>query len=331
MNDNEFYSFDGCYSKPNTIPDISFLENLNNNFYKSNVASVHECQTTALRNNSEFFLVNDVSRNSLGNEFINCYVPKIENSSKSLIGNSSIIEKALQFFESLFTENSGALKKSGPFDVCNNLLYNSNKSDNDAKCFKYSLDEKVYAPKKYYAYYKKPALDINNLNLMKNINPLSYYNNPNKLGNLKSQYENLIKMNNSFTDIGPLVNSFKNFICEPTRNNETLLDEQIINLKNIYGQLISNLDSISSDLSNINYLNSFDNDTIKALNNQINTKNNELNSLLGFGGANNGRLGDTTFLTQFKIVENSILLIIIITAIFIYNKSNKSPGVQVSK
>ena len=33
-----------------------------------------------------------------------------------------------------------------------------------------------------------------------------------------------------------------------------------------------------------------------------------LNSLLGFGGANNGRLGDTTFLTQFKIVENSDIL-----------------------
>ena len=67
--------------------------------------------------------------------------------------------------------------------------------------------------------------------------------------------------------------------------------------------LFNSLDTISAYLSNISYLNSFDNDTIKALNNEINTKTNEVNSLLGFGGANNGRLGDTTFLTQFKIVE----------------------------
>ena len=196
---------------------------------------------------------------------------------------------------------------------------------------KYSLDEKVYAPKKYYAYYKKPSLDINNLNLMKNLNPISFYNNSSKLSELKN-YEDLIAIDsNNFVNNGPLVNSFKDFICGPTNNNERLLDEQIIKLKDSYNNLFNSLDTISTDLSNISYLNSFDNDTIKALNNEINTKTNELNSLLGFGGANNGRLGDTTFLTQFKIVENSVLLIIIISAIFIYNKSNTTTSVQVNK
>ena len=331
MFNNEFYSFDGCYSKPATGTNENFDKNLIDNFYKTNETSVKDCETLALRNNSEFFLVNDLSTNSIGNQFLNCYVPKIENSSKSLIGNSSIIEKALQFFESLFTENSGAFKYMETIDTCDNLLYNSSKSNNDAKCFKYSLDEKVYAPKKYYAYYKKPSLDINNLNLMKNLNPISFYNNSSKLSELKN-YEDLIAIDsNNFVNNGPLVNSFKDFICGPTNNNERILDEQIIKLKDSYNNLFNSLDTISADLSNISYLNSFDNDTIKALNNEINTKTNELNSLLGFGGANNGRLGDTTFLTQFKIVENSILLIIIISAIFIYNKSNKTTSVQLNK
>jgi hypothetical protein len=42
---------------------------------------------------------------------------------------------------------------------------------------------------------------------------------------------------------------------------------------------------------------------------------------LGSGGANNGRLSDNVFLTQFKIIENSILLLIIIIACFMYYKT----------
>ena len=66
-----------------------------------------------------------------------------------------------------------------------------------------------------------------------------------------------------------------------------------------------------------------DDETIIALNVRISNRTKELNNLLGYGGANNGRLDDTTFLTQFKIVENSILLLIIITAVFFYTKMNK--------
>lgn len=321
MDNNDFYSFDGCYRKPATSI-LDFEKNLNDNFYHTNATSVNECEIQALRNNSQFFLVNDVSKNSINNNIINCYIPKIENSGILSIADSSIIEKAVEFFESLFTRNSGAFKTSGPFDVCNNLLYNFNKTDTNSKCFKYSLDEKVYAPKNYYAYYKKPSLNINNLDIMRNIKNLSDYNNSTQLEELKSRYEELIKMNNDFTDLGALVNTFKNFICDPIRSNENLLDAQILELKNIYHELFNNLDNITADLSNINYLNSHTNDTIKALNNKIDIKKNALNSLLGFGGANNGKLEDTTFLTQFTIVENSILLIIIITAIFIYTKMN---------
>ena len=47
----------------------------------------------------------------------------------------------------------------------------------------------------------------------------------------------------------------------------------------------------------------------------------ELNSLLGTGGANNGRLEDTNYLKNVKIAEVSILILVIVATIFIYNKN----------
>ena len=102
------------------------------------------------------------------------------------------------------------------------------------------------------------------------------------------------------------------------------MDAQILILNNKYENFNISLDDISRDLSAISYLNSFDDETLKALNLNIISKSKELSSLLGSGGANSGRLDDTTLLTQFKIVENSILLLVIISAIFFFTKKKKS-------
>ena len=83
------------------------------------------------------------------------------------------------------------------------------------------------------------------------------------------------------------------------------------------------INDISQDLSSISYLNSFDDETIRSLNLNIANKSRELKSLFGSGGANNGRLDDRTLLTQFKIVENSILLLLIVCVIFYFTKKNK--------
>ena len=98
MFNNEFYSFDGCYSKPAAGTNENFDKNLIDNFYKTNETSVKDCETLALRNNSEFFLVNDLSTNSIGNQFLNCYVPKIENSSMSDLLITLIYEYFLYHF-----------------------------------------------------------------------------------------------------------------------------------------------------------------------------------------------------------------------------------------
>ena len=300
---NDIYSFDKCYQLPTVSTDVS----LNEKYYKRSVRSVKECEAIALKNDNDFFLINDIS-NSLNSTYTNCYTPRIES-------KSGTIEKSLRFFKELFFKNDLSTTQKEPIDICDNLLYNEKTTDQ--KCFKYSVDDKVYAPKKYFAYYGKPILNENNIKMLNALQKPNDYKG--KLDGLKS-YESLIKLDPAFITNGPLTTTFKNFICDPTIRNERALDTQISNLKEKYDNLYTSLSNISKDLSNLSYLNSFDDDTIKSFNGRINTKNIELNSLLGSGGANNGRLDDTTFLTQFKIVENSILILIIISAIFIYSK-----------
>ena len=197
-------------------------------------------------------------------------------------------------------------------------MYNQNLTNK--RCFRYSLDNQVYTPSNYYAYYKKPIINQNNIKLMNSIDSPELYIKEITRLDLKS-YERLLKIDsNNFQDSGSLTNSFTNFVCNPNTSNEGLLDNEIFKLNENYRHLYDSLDKIVIDLSAISYLNSFDDDTLKAINLNIASKSQELNGLLTSGGANNGRLDDTTLLTQFKIVENSVLLLLIISTIFILIK-----------
>jgi hypothetical protein len=312
-----FYEFDGCYSKPVAT---TFDASLNEQFYNSQVLTVAQCQAEAMRKNAPFFLMNDISftGTTSTNNNSNCYVPK---SASSNLG-SIVSETAMtQLFSSLF----GSTAKISVNDTCNNMLFRRTplSPPTSQKCFKYTLDEQVYAPKNKYAYYIKPILSDANLRLATSIQtrPTSYYNDPAKLTQLAS-YKELLYINESnLQSSGPIYNTFKKFVCDPTQENERLFDIQLISLKAKYNDLISHLDNITIDLSNINYLKTSDNNTIRALNTKIASKKQDLTNLLGSGGANNGRLSDNVFLTQFKIIENSILLLIIIIACFMYYKT----------
>ena len=323
---NNYFTFDACYRKPSTITDSSFERHLTNNFYKSSVSSVEECQTQSLRNNSDFFLINDINT-SLNNTITNCYIPKISNSNQTLFGSNTERVRGQQFiFDSLFKSSNTIApyikqETPNPMDICNTLMFNQNKNVADQRCFKYTLDSQVYAPRKYYAYYKKPILNEENINRLNSIkHPRDYSNN---LATLQS-YKQLLRIDIARPENnGALVAAFKTYICNNTPSDKARLTTQINNLKQVYNDFRTKLNEIKLDLSSINYINSFDDDALKALNLNIASKKHELNGLLGSGGANNGRLDDTTLLTQFKIVENSILLLLIICAIFFLTKSKK--------
>jgi hypothetical protein len=306
----ELFIFDDCYARPASIIEASFNANLINSYNKYLTPNAYECEKKALRNNSDFFLINDVS--SIGSaNYTNCYLPKST--------NTGIISNALALFNRTFGDPPHN-KRYQAIDSSSNFLYNSG-ANNPNRCFKYTVDNKVYAPKRYYAYYKKPLINESNIARATNLPKPQFYKN--KIPQLKS-YEELIKIDRtSYTANGPLVYRFNEYICSPTSTNDAALNIEIVNLKDKYRALFDNLDNISSDISSINYLNSFDDETLISLNVRINERTKELNSLLGFGGANNGRLSDTTFLTQFKIIESSVLLLIIISALFFYNKMRK--------
>jgi len=308
----ELFMFDDCYTRPTTILEASFNANLVNSYNKFLTPNAYECEKKALRNNSDFFFINDISL--IGSaKYTNCYLPKST--------NTGIISNAIALFNSTFGDPPYTKRPATEvIDSCSNFLYNSG-ANNPNKCFRYTVDNKVYAPKKYYAYYKKPLINEANITRATNLPNPEFYKK--KIPLLKS-YETLIKFDSTrYIDNGPLVIRFEEYICNPTSTNDEALNHQISSLKLKYSNLYNDLDSISRDISSINYLNSFDDETIISLNVRIKERTKELESLLGFGGANNGRLSDTTFLTQFKIVESSVLLLIIISALFFYNKMRK--------
>jgi len=348
MDNQNLFIFDGCYAKPasSLLNDNSFNYLLEISFNRYITSNVRECEVQALRSNSDFFLVNDLSSNG-NNKTTKCYIPRSHIVGSSVIGDDSTLAKGFRLFNSIFgtlttTANgdSYAYTKQQLVEPNNNLLLNLGLAPANHKCFEYTLDKKVYAPKKYYAYYKTPLLSQTNIDLTKNAKSPKEYRD--KLVTLDN-YKDLLKfdattsyVNGAYTistgtytntTNGPLARAIMEFVCSTTSTlatNQATLNANIDLLKNCYTDLFTSLDEISQDLSNINYLNSLDNNTITALNARINDRKKQLNSLMGFGGANNGRLSDTTFLAQFKIVENSVLILIIITVIFIYYKTKKA-------
>ena len=323
MSANNYYSYDACYAKPTLQSDIeAFDKKLTEDFYQIKVSSVNECEKQAFKTNSNFFLINDIN-STLNKINTNCYIPRTNDTDSSLFGTDSIITKSKELFDSLFFKNSIYIRQpADTIDTCNNLMYNH--PNPSKKCFKYLLDGQTYTRDPYYAHYKRPILNNANISLLNTLDSLETYKDDALLTSLKS-YENLLKIDNvNFQHNGPLTNTFKEFICNPVRSNEDLLDEQILALEQKYTKLYSWLDKITYDLSAISYLNKFDDDTIRAINFDIATKSKELSNFLSSAGANNGRLDDTTLLTQFKIVENSILLLLIISTIFYFTKIKKS-------
>ena len=321
MSANNYYSYDACYAKPTSVSDVSFQRNLRDNFYQIKVSSVNECEKQAFKTNSNFFLINDIN-STLSKINTNCYIPRTNDTDSSLFGADSILTKSKELFDSLFFKNNIYItQEPNPIDTCNNLMYNHATK----KCFKYSLDGQTYTRDPYYARYKRPILNNANISIINMLRRPDDYKTTALLTSLKS-YEDLLKIDevNFQAGSGPLTNAFHTFICDPTSDTESELDTQIVNLKQKYTNLYFYLDKITYDLSAISYLNKFDDDTIRAINFNIATKSKELSNFLSSAGANNGRLDDTTLLTQFKIVENSILLLLIISIIFYFTKIKKS-------
>ena len=97
-------------------------------------------------------------------------------------------------------------------------------------------------------------------------------------------------------------------------NNAFNLDTSFNSLNNSFIELQNNIKKLSNLVKKTYGYN---------ISEKLLVKQNELNSLLGFDGANNAKLHDTTLLKQFKLSENIILILIMILSIFFYIKKIK--------
>lgn len=310
MSSSNYFYIDGCYEKSpeTTLSSLEFQNILDTSFNASQVSSVKDCEIQSLRNNTDFFLINDIN-STLNRTTTTCYIPKMVTTNNSIFGSESSISMSKQLFDRLHLTN-----KQTNYDICDNLMYNQSRAPANQQCFKYTVDNQVYTPSKYYAYYKKPIMNQDNIDRLSTIDSYEHYNS--RLVELRS-YVDLLK------DDGLLVESFINYVSNPSSENTDELDFQIAQVNSKTTNLENAIKDISQDLSSISYLNSFDDETIRSLNLNIANKSQELKSLYGSGGANNGRLDDRTLLTQFKIVENTILLLLIVSVIFYFTKKNK--------
>jgi hypothetical protein len=152
-------------------------------------------------------------------------------------------------FDSLFKSDNTIAPYSketpNPMDICNTLMFNQNKNVADQRCFRYTLDSQVYTPRKYYAYYKKPILNAENINRLNSIkHPSDYSNN---LVTLQS-YKELLRIDEADPrKNGALVAAFKKYICTNTPSDRELLTTQINNLKQVYNDFSTNLNEIKMD------------------------------------------------------------------------------------
>ena len=311
MSSSNYFYIDGCYEKSpeTTLSSLEFQNILDSSFNASQVSSVKDCEIQSLRNNTDFFLINDIN-STLNRTTTTCYIPKMVTTNNSIFGSDSSISMSKQLFDRLHLTN-----KQTNYANSDNLMFNAPpRPETNQQCFKYSVDDQVYTPRKYYAYYKKPIMNQDNIDRLSTIDSYEHYNS--RLVELRS-YVDLLK------DDGLLVESFINYVSNPSRENTIELDFQIAQVNSKTTNLENAINAISQDLSSISYLNSFDDETIRSLNLNIANKSQELKSLYGSGGANNGRLDDRTLLTQFKIVENTILLLLIVSVIFYFTKKNK--------
>lgn len=297
------YEFDKCYKSKPPYTDASFAEDFNS----SRVGTVEECKSAALENNKDFFLVTDFSN---ADQKTACLIPKV-NKMCDFNNIENLVKPFTDVINEIF-ETSPLFARDDVIETSNNLYFSATQLDSNKNCLKYTVDKQVYAPQGRYALYKTKLVDDNIVSKLEQVREYKYYET--RLQELNN-YTELLQPN------GHLAMKFKKYICNPNSSqNESDLDRQINTLKQKYTAMFNALDEITTDLSNISILTKYDNLSVEQLQQKIDDKKSQLQSILGTDGANNGKLHDTNYLKSIKIGETSILFIIIMSAIFIYSK-----------
>jgi len=312
-----------CYRPKSSLTDTKELDKYiidNFNSYKleiknnsENKSLVEECKNKALEENKSVFIISDLSREKKGSNFnYNCLIPKANK-----LCDFNDIENLLKPFNNLINDLFGSNLERTPESITSELTLNEETRNKD---FRSSIDNCVsftkngernnFSKSGRFIIYKTELVDNEDLrNSLSRVQSYDHY---------KSEYENWNQLTEGI--LNNFENKFKIYICNPNDNNEDKLDKTILALKDHYMNIFSSLDSIALDVSNLAVLTKYDTLYLEKLQKMIDDKKEELKNLIGFDGANNGKLGDTKFLKNLKISENIILFFVITFVIYAYAK-----------
>lgn len=312
-----------CYRPKSSLTDTKELDKYvidNFNSYKleiknnsENKSLVEECKNKALEENKSVFIISDLSREKKGSNFnYNCLIPKANK-----LCDFNDIENLLKPFNNLINDLFGSNLERTPESITSELTLNEETRNKD---FRSSIDNCVsftkngernnFSKSGRFIIYKTELVDNEDLrNSLSRVQSYDHY---------KSEYENWNQLTGGI--LNNFENKFKIYICNPNDNNEDKLDKTILALKDHYMNIFSSLDSIALDVSNLAVLTKYDTLYLEKLQKMIDDKKEELKNLIGFDGANNGKLGDTKFLKNLKISENIILFFVITFVIYAYAK-----------
>ena len=318
------FSVDRSFYTNNIFDEVSLnnyiRDNYNSHPLPINNQTVNECRTKAIENNKDYFLLRDISSNQGYNDNVDefqtfCLIPKYD--SKCDMSNLG------QFLEPINDKVKELINEDSPMS---NIHEISEISFNDLRverndpiykennCFKITdIDDLFLAKENNFVLYKTDTINEDDIvQKLKQVKSYQYYKE---------------KLNSDFNreffedDLDSLYNSFERYICNPReRNFSREFDEKIINLKDKYDIMFSELNSISNDISTIHFLTKNDTNILKDIQEKIDTKQRQLENILGLDGAGNGKLNDTNFMKNLKLSETLILFLIIVSLIFIYSK-----------
>ena len=325
------YNFSNCYNPSKKDSNGNYLNTsftsdtslIFNNFEIFSVKSMKECSDIARRYESPFFLASnyEVSNNNIN---LNCYIPlSKENNSQFNTIFSPFTDLLDKLFSSGTTRDSLKLVVEESSGNITNIARNV--------CVRNTEDNYVYSASGNYALYENKILSDSVLTELSTIRTYDYHLAQKKRINDTLDYTTfLAKPGIGQETAGSLYNSFKILLCnnnstkELVESNKANFISNIDKIMSYRSDLQSGLNELTEDLSKINLITSYNNEILVGLDNYIGDIKLTLKNLFSSGGANNGRLGDISYLNNILFFENLIIFIILISFIYITikNKDN---------
>lgn len=345
MNDLHYFTSDNvCYTHGSDISLASFNQYINDNFLEytkeikftdqRKTSLVQECIEQALQLEKDYFLITDISKgsNSVDPTTYKCLIPKTDRTCISSNTYEHLIQPVNKLIRDFFSyddeETINGFTISGDdysfnrLSNCSTLIYDPNEgqtiSGNFAKSGRYIIYKSNFINK----------ISFDKLYNNKNIHELNlnrFNDFPYRIDYLKD------KAINFFTDPCKPVSStasestpasYLTSVSDYKYNDDTFIPflNAIKKFEDYDVSMDECLNHLKYDISYIQNVTKYDSIYLKRIEEMIVEKKTKIKNLLGFDGANNGKLSDTKYLKNIKLSENIILFLVIVFIIFAYVK-----------